>query len=77
MRGAFIDGLTYVGIALLGYVIGQLSSDDAAKYVDAQFLFWLKMGVGSSSAGLIALKMFRSTSYADAKSGSGKTETKP
>lgn len=61
----FIDGALYVWIGVLTFLATQIGSDDAAKYIEAQVLFWLKTGIGSFSTGLVSLKMYRSTSYAD------------
>lgn len=61
----FIDGLLYVWIAILTFLTTQIGSDDASKYIEAQTLFWLKTSIGTVSAAVVALKMFRSTSYAD------------
>lgn len=61
----FIDGLTYVLIAILAAALTMYSTDDAAKYIEPQTLWKVKGALGIVSAGLLALKMFRSTAYAD------------
>lgn len=70
-----IDAITYVGIALLTAFTAFLGSDDAAKYIDAQTLFWMKGATNWLNGGLIALKMFRSETYSNwklSKNGNGK-----
>ena len=64
MKAVIIDGMLYVWIAILTFIATQFSSDDAAKYIPAETLFWSKMAIGTISTGLVALKMFRSTSFA-------------
>ena len=64
-----LDAIIYVSVAILGFLMTQWGSDEAGKYISAQALFWLKTGTGATSAGALALKMFRSTTYADSKKG--------
>lgn len=59
----FIDGWLYVLIALFGALTAAFASDEAAKYLKPEALFWLRTMCGVNSAWLLALKMFRSTSY--------------
>ena len=61
----FLDGTLYVLIAWFGAWAAAFSSDEAAKYVPDDYLFWLRTVCASTSAGLLALKMFRSTSFAE------------
>ena len=61
----FIDGLTYVMIALVGAIAAALSSDEAAKFIQPTMLFWGRTVCQSVGAALLALKMFRSTSFAE------------
>ena len=61
----FIDGFIYVAIAFFGAWTAALGTDEAAKYMEAQTLFWARSICASISAGALALKMFRSTSYGD------------
>lgn len=61
----FIDGLTYVLIAFFGAWAATFSTEEAAKYISPQVLFWLRAVCASSGATLLAMKMFRSTSYSD------------
>lgn len=62
-----IDGATFVLIQMLTFLTACFGGDEAAKYISPQTLFWLKLAVGESACGFLALKMFRSTAYADAK----------
>lgn len=73
-----LDATIYVTIAVAGFLMTQFGSDEAAKYIDPQALFYLKTTNGCLSAGALALKMFRSETYSKWKSN-GKTheETKP
>ena len=78
----FIDGLIYVLIAVGAAALTMYSTDDAAKFVDPHMLWLIKGTLGIGSAGVLALKMFRSTAYADHQSDkkkAGNTEhiTKP
>ena len=61
----FVDGSLYVIIAVLASAIAFISSDDAAKYIEAGTLFWIKGIVTSLNAAAVALKMYRSTQYAE------------
>lgn len=61
----FVDGTLYALIALFGYLNGYFGSDDAAKYIDAKTLFYLNGLVGGLGATFLAIKMFRSTQYAE------------
>lgn len=68
-----LDGTLYMLIAAFGSIQTFFSSDEAYKYVDPYVLFWIKALTGTLLAVVGALKMFRSTSYAehmtDAKTG--------
>lgn len=72
----FIDGLTYVLIAFFGAVAAALSSDEAAKFITPTILFWSRTVCQAIGAALLALKMFRSTSFAEHVEQK-KQETKP
>lgn len=61
----FLDGLLYMLIAVFGAVQGYLSLDDSAKWVDPQILFWLKGVVIVCLTSVTAIKMFRSTAFAE------------
>lgn len=60
----FIDGSIYVLLAFIGANGAALSSDMAAKYMDAELIFYLQWINNASGASLLALKMFRSTGFA-------------
>lgn len=83
-----IDGGLYAAVALFMFLGSQFGTDEAAKYVSPVTLFWLRTFIGSLSATALALKLFRSTSFADSKqenkvadwnksNPSDKIETKP
>ncbi len=61
----FQDGLIYFLLAIFAFLQVQFGSDEAGKFIALQPLFWLKTITGAASAGLLALKLFRSRSYAD------------
>ena len=61
----FIDGTLYALIALFAFLGTFFGSEDAAQYVHPVWLFWVKGIIGSLSAFLLAIKLFRSTSFAD------------
>jgi len=60
-----IDGLLYAFVALFSALAASFGTDEAAKYLDPINLFWLRTICTASGATALALKMFRSTSYAD------------
>lgn len=66
MSSCLIDGSLFVIIQMLTVLSTQLGTDESAKYVEPQTLFWIKVVVGELAAGLLALKAFRSLSYARA-----------
>lgn len=59
-----VDGFLWVSIALFGALQASVSSDDAYKYVDPRVLFWMKTACACGAASSIALKSFRSTTFA-------------
>ena len=70
-----IDGWLYVGMAIFTQAQVELSTSDASQVFSTPQLYWLKGAFALALAGFTAAKMYRSTSYADAK---GKTDlTKP
>lgn len=76
----FIDGFVYVMVQMLTVLSTQFGTDEAAKYVSAAPLFWMKIVIGELAAGFLAVKMYRSTSYADhleAKKGNTEFLNKP
>lgn len=64
---AYIDGCLYVAIAWFSAWTAAFSTDEAAKYISDEALFWLRSFCATNSAMLLALKMFRSTSFGDHK----------
>lgn len=62
---AVVDLWIYIGIGFLTAVGVCLGTDDAGRYIPLELLFWLKMGVNSSNAGLLAAKMYRSQAYGE------------
>lgn len=62
-----IDGWLYVGVAVCTALTASLGSDEAVKYFAPENLFRLKVIVGAVGAGMLAGKMYRSTSFASEK----------
>lgn len=62
-----LDGIIYVLIQMLTVLSTQFGTDETAKYVDPVSLFWIKVIIGELSAGVLALKMYRSESYSNWK----------
>lgn len=73
----FIDGLLYAAVAIFGFLQTQFGGEEAVKLLSPQVLFWVKTVVGALAAGALAVKLFRSTAYAEhqakVKNGSGDT----
>ncbi len=63
--GIWIDGSTYVLIAFFGALSASMGSDEAAKWMEPVTLFWVRTICGAIGASLLAVKMFRSTSFAN------------
>lgn len=59
-----IDGAVIIAIQMLTYLQTSFGTDEAAKWIAPMTLFWIKVSIGEFAAGLLALKMFRSTAYA-------------
>jgi hypothetical protein len=82
LPAVFIDGTLYVCVGLFTFLTASFSSDDAAKYVSPETLFWVKVVLGSAGTVALNMKMFRSTTFADhqvEKKKTGNTDfiTKP
>ena len=77
----FIDGMLYAMIAWFTFNQSYLSGDEAAKYIPAEVKFWLNWVIGSGASLFAAIKMFRSTVFADhqakKKNGTGDTNFIP
>lgn len=70
----FLDGCLYVMMAVTAVNAAMLASDNAAKFIAP---FWLFVGLwinGAIDAALLALKMYRSTSFADHKQEKRETQ---
>lgn len=66
IKPVWIDGTLYVLLALFGAVELTLNNDDIYKYVtDVRLVYWGKNIFAWLLAVTTAIKMFRSTSYAD------------
>jgi len=65
MKTNDIDGWLYVGVAVCAAITASLGSDDAAKFISPEYLFRLKTIVGAIGAGMLAGKMYRSTTFAN------------
>lgn len=63
----WIDGVLYTSTALFIFSQGYFTGDDAYKYVNPYVLFWIKYIIGSFASCSAALKMYRSTSFADSR----------
>jgi len=59
-----IDGGTYVAIAFFTATSAALGTDEAAKYISAALLFWLRVFSFVMGQSILAFKTFRSTSFA-------------
>jgi hypothetical protein len=59
-----LDGWLYVGVAVCAALTASLGSDEAMKYFTPDRLFGLKTITGAVGAGLLAAKMYRSTTFA-------------
>lgn len=73
----FTDGLVYVLLAWCGAWGAVFASDEAAKYLAPQLLFWIKSMCATSGAALLSIKMFRSTSFADHQAEKKRGDTWP
>ena len=64
------DGWLYAMVAVFGFLTGAFGTDEAKSLLSANHLFWIKTFCGAMSAGALAVKMYRSTTFAQAKSDS-------
>jgi hypothetical protein len=71
----FMDGFLYVCIAALTAITAFVTSDDAAKYIPPEVLFWGKGILSILAACVVSIKMFRSTSFAEHQAEKKKTDT--
>jgi hypothetical protein len=61
----YLDGVICVLLAIFMAIGDSFNSDEAAKYLDPWRLFWARSACGWIAQGLLALKLYRSTSYSD------------
>jgi hypothetical protein len=61
------DGYLYATIAVSGSIAASLSTDEAFNLFAGPTLFWGKAIIGSLGAGALAVKMYRSTTFAQIK----------
>ncbi len=71
----FIDGTLYALIAWFTFNQSYLGGDEAAKYIEPEFKFWLNWIVGSGATVFAAIKMFRSTTFSEHKEEEKKKST--
>jgi hypothetical protein len=65
VKPMYVDGALYVGIAFFAALSAMFGSDEAAKYIAPETLFWTRGFCSVVAATLLALKMYRSTGFAD------------
>lgn len=58
------DAYLYATIAVAGSITVSLGTDEAFNLFSPQTLFWSKSIMGATSAGALAIKMYRSTTFA-------------
>lgn len=73
----FLDGLLYCLIALFTFCQSYFGGDEAAKYLAPEIKFWINAAIGSAASVCAALKMFRSTSYAEHREKGNTNENHP
>jgi hypothetical protein len=74
----FIDGTLYTLVLWFTFNQSYFGGDEAAKFMTPAIKFWLNWVIGSGAVCCGAIKMFRSTSYADhQKKKTGDTEFLP
>jgi len=61
----FLDGSLYALIALFTFMQSYFGGDEAAKFISPTFKFWLNGFIGGSATVFAAVKMFRSTAFAE------------
>lgn len=61
---AFVDGMIYVAIAFFTFNNTFLGNDEAAKFIKPMILFFTKWFMGCGGAVSLAVKLYRSTQFA-------------
>lgn len=77
LPSVYIDGFLYTMVGTFAVLLGALSSDEAAKYIIPQVLFWLKTATSVLGAVALNVKMYRSTGYSEHIKQKKENETKP
>lgn len=60
-----LDASLYLAMLLLTGIAGILATDEAAKWIDAQTLWFLRSGVTLADAVVTGMKAFTSRGFAD------------
>ena len=63
-RSMFIDAILFVLLATLPVVVAMFASDEAAKYMSPESIFWLKNLVAIFGAAMGSVKAYRSLGFA-------------
>lgn len=71
----FIDGILYAMIAWFTFNQSYLGGDEAAKWIEPETKFWINWMIGSGATIFAAIKMFRSTTFAEHQAQKPKTPT--
>lgn len=64
-RSMMIDAILFVFLSTLPVIVAMFASDEAAKYLSPEALFWIKNGLGALGAAIGSIKCFRSLSFAN------------
>lgn len=72
----FIDGALYALIAWFTFNQAYFGGDEASKYIEPETKFWLNWSIGSGASLFAAIKMFRSTVFAEHKTKKKEDDTK-
>lgn len=75
IQPVFIDGTLYALMAFFIFSQSYLGGDEAAKWISPAVKFWINYVVGGMAAFFGAVKMFRSTAFAEHQEN--KKETTP
>jgi hypothetical protein len=67
----WVDGFLYAMIALFPFLYAYLNTDDAKKHISEEARFWVLMIIGSGNTVFTAIKMFRSTTFAEVRMSTG------